>query len=148
MFLVRLHVFQFTRYSRCRSRVSLLILSHRFPFVKNFFQVFSNFFLCDLLSLRSRGQLAYISRYVSLCQGLFYKFRNYFYGRSNRKQEPLSGLLLEISKVILHHQSDHNHRRFCDKQQQMYRRCPHHGRQRSYAPADSSAEQPLHGSWV
>ena len=148
MFLVRLHVIQFTRYSRCRSRVSLLILSHRFPFVKNFFQVFSNFFLCDLLSLRSRDSLHILADTHALVKGFFTNFAIIFMVRSNRKQESLSGLLLEISKVILHHQSDHNHRRFCDRPQQMFHRYPHHGRQRSYAPADSSAAPLPHGSWV
>ena len=52
---------------------SFLILSHSVSFVKNFFQVFSNFsevfFACC-----SREQLRYVSTSVVICQALFSRF--------------------------------------------------------------------------
>ena len=85
MFLVRLHVIQFTRYSvKFSSKLSLAanfyMLAYRFQFVKNFFQVFSNFFSIRYLSCRSRDSFDIISlhnRFVNT----FFK-GNYFYFES------------------------------------------------------------------
>ena len=82
MFLVRLHVIQFTRYSvKFFSKLSLAanfyMLAHRFQFVKNFFQVFSNFFSIRAQSCRSRDSFRIIplhNRFVNT----FFK-GNYFY---------------------------------------------------------------------
>ena len=48
--------------------VSFLILTHRFQFVKNFFQVFSNFFRLLGFSCGPRGQLRYNTTYLTICQ--------------------------------------------------------------------------------
>ena len=85
MFLVRLHVIQFTRYSvKFFSKLSLAanfyMLAYRFLFVKNFFQVFSNFFSIRFLSCRSRDSFRIITlhnRFVNT----FFK-GNYFYFES------------------------------------------------------------------
>ena len=58
-----------------RSSHNFLMISHQVHFVKKFFSCFLNFFV---LSCCPRGQLAYISTSISICQALFYKFRNSF----------------------------------------------------------------------
>ena len=51
--------------------VSLFILAHSFPFVKNFFQVFPNFVFA-VLSRRSFEQPDYLSTSFEVCQELFF----------------------------------------------------------------------------
>ena len=82
---------------RFRSRVSLLILSHPKPFVKNFFQVFSNFFVCFSCLCRSK-QLCYLSTFDSVCQELFSSFSNFFVW--------LNLLLLDATGSSYHKQFD------------------------------------------
>ena len=83
MFLVRLHVIQFTRYSSKLPAlaVSLYILAHRFAFVKNFFQVFQTFLFIDFRFSMCRfptGQLANINTRLEVCQELFSNFVSCF----------------------------------------------------------------------
>ena len=64
-------VIQFTRYSRSfcvhiHPATNFYMLAHLFPFVKNFFQILTKFFV-----RRPRGQLAYSTIQSSLCQGIF-----------------------------------------------------------------------------
>ena len=81
MFLVRLHVIQFTRYSVKFLQASLAanfyILAHRFQFVKNFFQVFSNFFSIRAQPCRSRDSFDIISLHTPFVNTFFKG--NYFY---------------------------------------------------------------------
>ena len=56
---------------------NLYILSHRFQFVKNFFQVFSNFFPIRSLSCRSRDSFDIISLHPYFVNTFFKE--NYFY---------------------------------------------------------------------
>jgi len=58
--------------------VSLLILSRSFPFVKNFFLLFSNFFELISYQAPSSRRLAYISIYTPFCQVVFYDFFQFF----------------------------------------------------------------------
>ena len=166
-------------------RRSLLILSHSFPFVKNFFQVFSNFFEPIRFSclLSPRGDLSILTHRFSFVKNFFQILLNFFTVCSF--SPPLADSLLyvttakpvcqvfsdEFSHIILcnptilkrepperlpcyylsvtpHHRSDHKRHRFSYRPRQSCRRCPHPGRRRNYDPADSSAEQPLPGSWA
>ena len=84
------------------SFASFFILSHRFGFVKNFFQVFQNFFWFARFSVLflqsvSLRQLCNSITSNSLCQVLFLIFSNFFlldaasHASENRAQFPLSG---------------------------------------------------------
>ena len=59
------------------------ILAHRFPFVKNFFQILSNFFLCAFLcpppGRASSDSLTIISLRYSLVKNFFRFFRSFFF---------------------------------------------------------------------
>ena len=61
-------------------RRSLLILSHSFPFVKNFFQVFSNFFEPIRFSclLPPRGDLSILTHRFSFVKNFFQILLNFF----------------------------------------------------------------------
>ena len=59
----------------CRNLISL---SQAIPFVKNFFHISANFFVCYLISRGARRQLAYISTSIPICQALFYNFCDSF----------------------------------------------------------------------
>ena len=86
MFLVRLHVIQFTRYRRCSCKLSLAanfyILAQLFSFVKYFFQVFKTFLKHSasafLKMCAARWQLRYNTTSFSICQHLFSFFLNFF----------------------------------------------------------------------
>ena len=122
--------------------VSLLMLPHSKPFVKNFFQVFSNFFLFCGVSLGFRPS-AWIYYHLPLhLSSIIFDF-------FQKILEALSGLQVYGNRLITEcHRSGHNRRRFSYKQRQTCRRYPHPGMRRSYAPAGSSASQLPHGSWV
>ena len=151
---------------------SFCILSHSVSFVKNFFQVFSNF--SEVFFARcSREQLRYVSISSRICQALFSSFCKFlsdslFVSVTSRRLAYTSTALLNCQAlfllfcnlfykivrslfrgscyfpiVTLHHQSGHNRLRFSYRPLRRIRRCLHHGRQRSYVPADSSAEQLL-----
>ena len=96
------------------ARRSLFILSYRFPLVKNFFRVFSNFFKSshpygsDPIfnqavepGRRSRKRLAYYITGVSVCQALFSDFSNLFQVVTSRNPYcmPLSQALGYSSKA-------------------------------------------------
>ena len=82
MFLVRLHVIQFTRYSfqLFAHAVSSLILSHPTAFVKNFFQVFSKFFVVCFCMFAVSQQLNHISTFRFTCQELFSFLFKFLFG--------------------------------------------------------------------
>ena len=75
VFLVRLHVIQFTRYRRCSRKLSLAanlyILAEPSAFVKNFFHFFSNFFSIRFLSCRSATTFTYYHHTIVLSRGNF-----------------------------------------------------------------------------
>ena len=101
-------------------------------------ELFSSFFkfLFEVFCFAASRRLAYISRTVSFCQ--------------HRKTHK-TGASFEAPKgyfLSQYRQSDHIHRRFCGRPQQTNRRYLHRGMRRRYAPADSSAEPLLPGSWV
>ena len=92
-FLVRLSRYSIYKVQSLAARaVSLLILTCLNPFVKNFFQVFSNFFLVCYYSRRPRGQLGYISICFFCCQVSIYKFLHIFSFSCGNKKEPLPRL--------------------------------------------------------
>ena len=149
VFIVRFHVIQFTRYSvRSRSRVSLFILTHVLSFVKNFFQVFSNFFSLLAFVGCPRGQLRHNIRSHPICQYLFSKYFDFFQNFFKRKKGASCEAPLHMIIITPHHRSSHSHHHFCGKQQRNCHHYPHPGRRRSYDPADSSATPPPRGSWV
>ena len=117
MFLVRLHVIQFTRYSFQLSAhaVSSLILSHPTGFVKNFFQVFSKFLSVVFVSRRSRKQLIYISTCRLTCQELFSFLFKFLFGFALRccpreqlgyiiTSTPFCQYLFSLFSDFFHHQ--------------------------------------------
>ena len=59
------------------SRISFCILPHSISFVKNFFQVFSNFFEAFRLASLAQ-QPSYISTLAFICQAFFQEFSNFF----------------------------------------------------------------------
>ena len=122
--------------------VSLLMLPHSKPFVKNFFQVFSNFFLFCGVSLGFRPSAwIYYHLPLHLSSTIFDFFQKIL--------EALSGLQVYGNRLITEcHRSVHNRHHFACIQQQTFRHCLHPGKRRSYAPAGSSASQLPHGSWV
>ena len=125
-----------------RFAVSLLTLPHLLPFVKNFFQVFSNFFFVVFVRLCSRKSLAYISRSTYICQALFSTFLKNF---SHEKIPRLSRGIWGINR---YHSAGRSRRHFSYRPLRSSRRYPHRGMQRSYDPAGSSAELPLLWSWA
>ena len=155
VFLVRLHVIQFTRYSvkflQALARSELLYVSTTLFVCQVLFSSFSNFFSCVSLSSGPAAvhqQLPYDNTMLLICQRVFSTLSNsyisIFYLFSKKLKGPLSRpLLYLVSGVIQHHRSGHNHRRFCDKQQRRIRRYLRHGTRRNHDPADSSAGQPL-----
>ena len=62
----------------------ILMIAHRFPFVKNFFQVFSNFFVLSFAGSQHypspafRKRLDYVTTGFRTCQALFPSFPNFF----------------------------------------------------------------------
>ncbi len=58
----------------CVARSNFAMLAHPTPFVKNFFQVFSNFIIGCFISTVPCGQLAYISTLRCICQEFFSSF--------------------------------------------------------------------------
>ena len=56
------------RSRRRRSSHNFYILAHPIPFVKNYFQVFSNFFRIRIILLPVSGQLAYTTTLFPICQ--------------------------------------------------------------------------------
>ena len=62
------------------SAANFYILAHLVELVKNFFQVFSNSFLCSLRSrrIRSSHNLYYLTILTSFCQELFSCFSKFF----------------------------------------------------------------------
>ena len=143
VFIVRLCVIQFTRYILFAA-ANFDIITQLSAFVKHFFQVFANFFRALFLSCASLERLRILADIIPFVKRFFQFFSKYF----DIKIRGPFGPLLHILIVRLHPQSGHSHHRFSYKQQRMHRRYPHPGMRRNYAPADSSAEQLLHGSWV
>ena len=66
------------------SAANCFILTHRFEFVKNFFQVFSNSFRCESCSRLSPfiTQLFKFITFTRTCQELFSFLFNFFLGRA------------------------------------------------------------------
>ena len=134
-----------------RSRGELAYYIMHDSICQELFSSFFKFFRGDRSSLRSsfavqscpRGQLAYISTHLPICQYLFSSFFDLFFAM---KKDPFRGP--SPLYIIRYLQSSRSRRHFCDRQQRRHRPCPHPGRQRSYAPADSSAEPLLPGSWA
>ena len=176
VFLVRLHVIQFTRYSHLLSASRLACLSYhiRFRLSRTFFKFFQTF--SEVLVVRCcPKQLCYVSTSGSICQALFRLFSNFITGRplslSARRQlayistpTPFcQGLFQFFSRkigvprhpdpgsstlFISHHRSDRSRHPCGGKPQQRNRRYPHPEMRRNHAPADSSAGWPPPGSWV
>ena len=129
-----------------------------------------------LSACRSRGELAYVTTFKTICQELFSSFfkflfvlwcftglsperldilsppppfvKHYFRLFSKNFGGPYGPPIYGNCFITEYHQSGRNRRRFSYKPQQKYLHYPHPGRQRSYAPAGSSASQLPHGSWV
>jgi len=80
VFLVRLHVIQFTRYSvRCFVFArSFLILSHSNSFVKNFFQVFANLFEAIRSLVVLANNFAMLAHPFEFVKHFFQVFANFF----------------------------------------------------------------------
>ena len=130
-------------------RSNSVTLSHPIRFVKNFFQVFSNFFVCFFTSSLPRRQLRYISILFAFCQHLFSIFLRKFGVPFDTPNQILYSLASTLSSLITsHHRSGHSRHLYDDRQQQRSHCYPHPGKQRSHAPADSSEGLLLHGSWV
>ena len=115
------------------------------PFVKNFFQVFSNFFVFGIFIAALVDSFDILPQPPSICQALFSCFFDFF---QKHKKGSLSRPLPYHLTVIWNHGSSHSRRRFYGRPQRTRRRYPHPGKQRSYVPTGSSAGQPLPGSWA
>ena len=125
----------------CVARSNFAMLAHPAPFVKHFFQVFPNFITGCSLSAAPCGQLAYTSTRIPFCQVLFSTFF--------KKCGVPFGTPHKPSYIFTsRHRSDRSRRPSADKQRRRIRRYLHPGRRRNHAPADSSGESPLPGSWV
>ena len=107
----------------------------------SFFKLFQLRTSFSVVSGRSRLRLAYTIICLTICQALILSFLTKNSGASFEAPE-------SDSQIIRHRRSGHSRHHFCDRQQRRNRRYPHHGTQRSYAPAGSSAGQPLLWSWV
>ena len=149
VFIVRFHVIQFTRYSvASRSRGQLLHTSTSFPNCQELFSSFFIFLRCVRIIFAALSDSFDILSDHSPFVKPYLQISSIFFNESTKK-EPLSRLLEKATvPVIPRHRSDRSHRRFCGRQQQMYRHCLHHGMQRSCDPADSSAALPPRVSWV
>ena len=122
---------------------SFCILSHSVSFVKNFFQVFSNFsevFFAFVALVSNSTMLAhgfqFVKHYFPIFRSFLETIRSLFRGSCY------------FPILTPHHQSDRSHPRFSYRQLRRIRRYLHHGKRRRYVPAGSSAVQLLPGSWV
>ena len=93
MFLVRLHVIQFTRYRRCSCKLSLAtnfymlsqlisFVKYFFKFLKTFLKCFKGIFSCKCCPPGSTPfirQLFYVSISSRICQELFSFLSNFFF---------------------------------------------------------------------
>ena len=86
--------------SRFRTRLNLFILSQSLSFVKNFFQVFSNFFDRSSFALRSRRQLRYSNTHQTICQPPKQTFLKSF-------SKKFSALLTLTPRGYTTHSTDH-----------------------------------------
>ena len=145
MFVFALFNLQGTVLKLAALAVSLLMLPHPKPFVKNFFSSFFKFFQISFCFVVFTGlspeRLDILPPPPPFVKHYFRLFSKNFGGPFG---PPNTGI--HIIKEC--HQLIRNRRLLAYKPQQKFRRCLHHGRQRNYGPADSSASQPLHGSWA
>ena len=124
---------------------SLLILSRAFPFVKNFFQVLSNFFSHFLFSQVRADNFAILAYLPFFVKDYFTKFRQFFVWYKQEKGA-FEKAPSHYHFIIRYRRSGRSRLRCVGRQPRRIRRCPHPGRQRSYGPADSSASPLLPGS--
>jgi len=130
LFQVFSNLFEVFRFACC-SLSNFAMLAHPIGIVKNFFHILSNFFrICHSIAPPAGDShiLAHASAFV---KQNFYNFR---IKKGASYEAPFASLLLNP-----HRQSDRSRLRFSCRQPRRIRRCLHHGRRRSYVPADSSA---------
>ena len=111
------------------------ILPQAFRFVKYFFQ----FLKISFCAPQRRSDMHYIAATR--------KSQAKFCQKSAKKRGPNGPrICIFLLKPCL--RSGHSRHRCAYTPQQRHLHCPHPGKQRNYAPADSSAARPPHGAWA